>query len=181
LGVGGTLPGAGGAGSSAYTYRNTSDDGYTFDNDGKLIEIFNDRGELLTLEYPDGRLTKVTETSFQRYLTFRYDGQGRLSRVLTVQKARPYTSSDRYIEFGYDPQSGDLASVRDVRGQVWTYEYTDTNHPHHLTARRDPANEFIVSHVYDLEGRAVEETNGEGEVVVSLTFNPDGTTTVTDG
>ena len=45
----------------------------------------------------------------------------------------------------------------------------------------DPRGLSIVRTEYDAQGRAYRQFNGEGETMVEIVYNPDGTATVLDG
>jgi uncharacterized protein RhaS with RHS repeats len=180
-GVGGTLVYA--STPQVYQYRNTQGVGYDFDSQGRLIAVVNHLGRKQILSYntTTGLLQQVADES-GRYLTFGYDefrrGQFRLQSITD--------NGGRSVTFGYTAFSNrandfNLTSVTDVRGQTWTYQYQNTSFPHHVTARLDPRSNVMVSFTYDASGRVSSEANGEGETIVSLTYNADGTTTVRDG
>ena len=62
-------------------------------------------------------------------------------------------------------------------GQTWTYNYDAA---HRLTQVTAPDQSIVEHTEYDSLGRAVRQYDGEGELVLELTFNADGSTTITD-
>jgi RHS repeat-associated protein len=154
---------------SDYVITTSSQTTYTFDAEGKLITWTNATGHSWTYTYNvSDQLIQVE--SGARHISLAYEA-GQLKTVSD--------HTGRQVTFNYDPTTGDLASVVDVNNKTWTYHYDGTSH--RLTEVIDPLNRTIERTAYDSQGRAIQQFNGEGELVVSLTYNADGTTTVTDG
>src|SRR5687767_2811102 len=65
----------------------------------------------------------------------------------------------------------------DVAEQTWTYIYDNA---HRMTQVNDPTGAETLITEYDSQGRAFRQWDGQGKKLVELTFNADGTTTVTD-
>lgn len=146
---------------------------YTFAN--KKLQTWEDgKGHSWIYEYyeTNGQLKKVTDTDSARSLTLGYSQE----RITSVSD-----SEGRTVTFGYDDTNNDLVSVTGLDG-TWTYEYDpDLNHPRHLLTKViDPANQVVVRTVYDGQGRAIEQYDGKNNQVISLEYNSDGTTTITD-
>ena len=154
------------AGTSSYTLTAADQSAYTFDATGQLQSWRNELGYGFDYSYAGGKLYRVSEPLCGRYLQFNYLG-GRLSSV--------NNSTSRQVSFGYDG-SGDLTSFTDARGYTWTYTYD----AHRLTILKDPNNQVILTNAYDAQGRAYEQFNGLGERIVKITYNSDGTRTLTD-
>ncbi|RDV79762.1 RHS repeat domain-containing protein, partial [Ammonifex thiophilus] len=88
---------------------------YTFDSQGKLLEIKNRQGQVLKLEYgPDGRLTTVKEPVSGKYFSFHYNAAGLLEKVAD--------SAGRAVTFGYDAEHN-LVTLTDAAGYTFTYTY----------------------------------------------------------
>ena len=142
---------------------------YTFDENGKLLTFVNSQGRGWDYSYnPDGYLDRVSANSGVSYLAFENDTQGHITSVAD--------HADRSVSFEYD-SAGDLVSVVDVLDQTWTFTYDGG---HRITQVTAPDMTIVERTEYDLQGRAVRQYDGEGNLVVELTYNPDGTTTVTD-
>ena len=153
-------------GTSSYTLTAADQSVYTFDASGQLQIWRNELGYGFDYSYAAGKLYRVSEPLSGRYLQFNYQS-GRLSSI------NDHTS--RQVSFGYDG-SGDLTSFTDARGYTWTYTYET----HRLTILKDPNNQVILTNAYDAQGRAYEQFNGLGERIVKITYNSDGTRTLTD-
>lgn len=152
----------------SYTFTDDAQNVYTFDETGRILTVADSQGRALHYNYDaDERLARVDDDSGTRWLEFSYDADGRLIQV--------GDHGGRMVEYAYN-DGGDLTSVVDLAGQTWTYEYSD----HLLTAAFDPDGTVLERNEYDDQGRAVRQFNGEGELVVELTYNSDGTTTVSD-
>ncbi|HQU17313.1 MAG TPA: RHS repeat-associated core domain-containing protein, partial [Gammaproteobacteria bacterium] len=150
------------------TSRNTVE---TYDATGRLLSLANRNGLTQTLTYDAaGDLTAVTG-AFGRTLTFTYNGNHEL-----VQMTDPAGATYQY---GYDGD-GNLTSVTDPDGATRTYLYEDPAFPHALTGVIDANGVRFATWTYDSQGRAVESSLAGGARAVSLTFNGDGTTSVTD-
>lgn len=113
-----------------------------------------------------------------RYLEFGYDANGRMTTVYDHRRATDPNSPA--VTYTYDA-AGNLASATDLRGQTWTYQYTDILHPHHLTAVLDPLNHVVERQTYDTEGRVTEQRNGQDAIIVNLNYLDDRHVVVTDG
>ncbi|MEP7286647.1 MAG: DUF6531 domain-containing protein, partial [Chloroflexota bacterium] len=137
---------------------------YIFDINGKLItRIWPGQAETWTYSYAGTKLSRVDD-GYGRQLNFSYisnPGQyndGQLWRVGDQNATGLGTGSPAgiYVEFGYTPQKNNgvtvgspkalLASVRDVRSNLWTYDYygqhaseTISNQLDFLTKRQSPA------------------------------------------
>ena len=156
-----------------YAYTNNSQSVYTFDATGRLVSLSNPQGAALHYVYDaDDRLQHVNDDSGLRYLELHYDDQGRIESVAD--------HSGRQVSFAYDIQTGDLITATDVLGQDWVYKYDDPTHPHFLTEVVDPGGVTVERTEFDSQGRAVRQYNGAEELVVALTYNADGTTSVVD-
>ncbi|MCL4560729.1 MAG: RHS repeat protein, partial [Chloroflexi bacterium] len=107
-----------------------------------------------------------------RYLEFVYDGQGR------IQEVSDHTG--RQVTFSYDGATGDLITSTDVVGETRSYRYDDPALPHYLTEVVDPRGVTVERTEFDAQGRALRQYNGAGELVVELSYHPDGTVTLSD-
>ncbi len=157
----------------AYTYRLTgsAQTAYTFDNNGYLQTIVDTNGHTTTLSYTPTThlLSQVSGPDGQRYLAFRYDAQQRLREV------RDHTG--RHVSFTYNG-SGDLAMMNDVRGQDWTYTYTGAHLLHEVL---DPNDHVVEDTEYDVQGRAVRQTDGVGsQPDLEIEFIDAATRVITD-
>ena len=129
---------SGTTGSYSYTLTTSDESEYTFDNTGNLLSRTWSNGESWTYTYANSKLDTVGD-GYGRQLKFAYINNsafdnGQLWRVgdHDADLANP-AADDRYVEFGYVQEHLDgnvvangkplLSTVRDVRGNVWSYDY----------------------------------------------------------
>ena len=127
---------------------------FTFDGDGQLQEQKDPFGNLTTFSYSNGKLHQAVQGS--RSLTYSYNGD-QLSSVLD--------SSGRTVILGYT--GDDLTSVTALMGTM-TYQYADGDNL--LTDVVDPSGRTVKEIAYDSSGQAHELRNGNGDLLVDLTF-----------
>jgi YD repeat-containing protein len=133
-----------------------------YDATGRLQSVQMRNGWRFTLSYKGGQLDKVTNP-FGRSLGFRYNADGRLSRLI-------------------DPAGGEIAYGYDNRGNpnrvTWQdkkfrrYHYEDKRFPELLTGITDEADVRVETYSYD-DQRRVKETSLAGGVD-RLTFEYTG-------
>jgi len=156
---------------SGFTLKDGGQKTYSFDTSGKLLSYEDAEGHTWNYIYnPSGTLSQINADGGSRYLSLQYDGQGRIYRVTD--------HTGRFVEYGYNA-NGDLDSADDVLGQTWTYEY-DPTLSHYLTRVAAPGNVTVEETDFYPDGKAWKQYDGEGNQVVELVYNPDGTTTITD-
>lgn len=151
----------------------------TYDASGKLLSISDRAGLTQTLTYGGGGQLQSVSDAYGRQLTFTHDGAGRID-TLTDPAGGVY-------RYAYDGV-GNLASVTypdDTPADATDnpkkiYHYEDPNFPNALTGISDETGTRFATWAYDASGRAVSSQHSGGAERVDLTYNPDGTTTVTD-
>jgi len=142
---------------------------YTFDESGRLVSWEDSEGHLWDYSYDaNDRLEAVEDETRTRFLAMVYDAQDRIDSV--------YDHAGREVGFTYDA-AGDLVFVQDLNGETWSYTYDSG---HRLTEVLDPRGVTVERTEYDGEGRAVRQYDGEDNLVLELTYNADGTSTVED-
>jgi len=152
-----------------YTLTDSQQAVFQFNEDGRLSLRKDVQGHEFDYEYDtEGKLTEVSADNGARFIQLGYDDQDRIDVVSN--------HASQQVAFVYD-SSGDLVSATDVLGQTWTYVY-DSNH--HMTQANDPAGKETVKSEYDEEGRANRQVDGEGNLIVQIVYNNDGSTTVYD-
>ena len=155
--------------SEVYTLTLPDQSVYTFDADGQLQTWADAEGHTWTYSYDvNDRLEEVNADSGTRYLSISYDAQGRIVAVAD--------HTERSIVFAYDT-NGDLVSMTDAGDEEWEYEYDAA---HRLTRVLDPLGNTMERTEYDEQGRAVRQLDGMDNLIGELTYNADGTTTITD-
>ena len=153
-----------------YTLKDSGQEVYTFNEAGKLLTYTDAQGHTWTYSYlPDGKLDQVTAEG-GKFLNLDYDPQGRVNLV------KDHTN--RSVSYAYNA-SGDLVTFTDVLSQNWTYEYHPTL-AHLLTRVAAPGNVTVERQEYYANGKAWKQYDGEDNLIVELTYNLDGTTTIKD-
>jgi len=142
---------------------------FIFDDQGRIARREDSQGRGFDYQYDlQDRLSRVSDDSGLRYLELSYDAGGRISLV--------EDHSGREVSLDYD-LNGDLVSVVDALGQTWEYVYG----PDHLLAEvLDPRGLTVERTEYNVDGRAVRQYDGLGNLVVEITYNADGTSTIVD-
>ena len=160
-----------------------------------LVKIANDWGftdtdDTVEIYGADGSLQ--TSTTRNDWITaFTYDGSGRLdtvtgpfSHVLTFS----YDAQDRVdaittplgdILYGYDANNN-LDTVTYPDGRIKQYHYEDVAFPNHLTGITDENTKRYATWAYDAQGRATLSEHAGGVERVTLAYNANSSTTVTD-
>ncbi len=151
---------------------------------GRLIKIVDERGYVRNLTYaiiPSSptvapKLVGVTD-SFGRSQSFIYDAQGRLSGATNPAGGQ--------YQYSYD-SNGNLSSATYPDGKSRGYLYNEAAYtsgaslPSSLTGVVDENGNRYSTISYDATGRAISSVLAGGVDTTSLTYNSDGSTTVTD-
>jgi RHS repeat-associated protein len=138
---------------------------------GLLSTITTRAGLVTSLTYNgNNRLIAVTGP-FGHTLTFAYDGSGRVVQM-TVPDGGTYS-------YAYSA-SGNLASVTYPSGAQRQYLYENANLPNALTGVIDENGSRFATWTYNLAGRSVSSQHAGGVELTTLTYNADGSTSVTD-
>ncbi|MDN5924142.1 MAG: DUF6531 domain-containing protein, partial [Xanthomonadales bacterium] len=174
----------------AWTYTTNDDAVETYDAEGRLMSITSRDGFVQSLSYTDtsnlprDHVQKVTDPQ-GRTLRFGYNSGGQLISLTD--------GNGKVIQYAYDT-SGNLqtATYPDTNSgnTTRTYHYNETgqtggtSQPHALTGITDENNDRYASWGYTVAGKANLSVHGpfSGGTIdrTSLTFNGNGTTTVTD-
>ena len=163
-----------------YTLQDQARNVYTFDESGKVTTLVNSVGQTLTYKYENGKLDRVSYDA-AHYLEFHYDPEN----PILLKSVNDQTGTHA-VTFYYDG-NGDLDKFEDVLGHTWKYDYQD-----HLLSdvldhnERDDHDDLVLHNEYDADGRALKQFDGRYAAnhnikpIVALTYNANGTTTVTD-
>ena len=147
---------------------------YSADSSGKgtLSSIKLRNGYTQNLTYVGGLLQSVTD-SYNRSLQFTYSN-GLLQSVTT-----PDTVA---LSYGFTSVIGgnQLTSVSYNNGTSQTYLYENASFRFALTGVVDEKGQRFSTWEYDEQGRATSSQLGSNANLTSLTYNSDGTTTVTN-
>lgn len=163
---------------TGWRYTVAADDSIeTYSAAGKLLTIADRSGRVQTLiYYPTGRLASVTDDT-GRQLIFTYDAYKRIATVTDP--------AGGVITYGYDTQNN-LVSVTYPDGRSKTYHYNEPEHtsganlPHALTGITDENGDRYATYQYQADGKAIATGHANGADLHTLTYNPDGSTTVID-
>jgi YD repeat-containing protein len=141
-----------------------------YDSSGYLKSSKTSSGETTRFSYNrNGRLLTVTGP-FGDTLTYHYSEEGYLTGI---------TTPDGEITYGYDPE-GRLNKVTYFDGSERHYYYEDPNYTFLLTGITDENGNRYATWAYDDEGRVILSEHAGNAERVEFSYNPDGTTTVTD-
>ena len=139
-----------------------------YDSNGQLIRIVHPSGNELDLNYTNGKLDSVSD-SFGRTLRFSYD-QGKIIKMIDPAGQI----------FSYDYSNELLVAVHKPDANQRRYHYEDSLNPSLLTGLTDEKGSRFATWSYDPSGRAVLSEHSSGVDRTSVTYNPDGSVTVTN-
>ncbi|HIF5708456.1 RHS repeat-associated core domain-containing protein [Vibrio parahaemolyticus] len=139
-----------------------------YDSNGQLIRIVHPSGNKLDLNYTNGKLDSVSD-SFGRTLRFSYD-QGKIIKMIDPAGQI----------FSYDYSNELLVAVHKPDANQRRYHYEESLNPSLLTGLTDEKGSRFATWSYDPSGRAVLSEHSSGVDRTSVTYNPDGSVTVTN-
>lgn len=167
---------------SGWQLRTSDDEIESYDSNGRLISIADKNGLKKYLQY-DGsfRLSKVSDLS-GREISFGYDARNRITSV-------SFPDGNSYL-YSYGSHNSSnynrLISVIYPDGRSKTYHYNEpantsgANLPNALTGITDENGVRYATYQYSADGRAISTGHAAGADLHNLTYNADGSTTVTD-
>ena len=148
---------------------------YTFDQFGKITTWTDPLEKTFTYTYdsPNGHLTRVSDSSGQRYLDLHYQVPGYPDLISSVSD-----HTGRAVSFSY---TGDLLTgFIDANQKTWTYLYDNDNL---LNKVKDPQQNVVMHTAYQ-NGKAVAQYQGDAATpekkILGITYGTNGTITVTD-
>lgn len=154
-----------------WTYVTADDTTETYSAAGQLLSIANRAGLTQTLAYnSSGQLVSVTDP-FGHQMLFAYDAQGHLAQATDP--------AGGVYHYAYD-DTGNLISVTYPDDTTRQYLYENSAFPSALTGLIDENGSRFATWTYDAQGRAVGSVLAGGVEPVSITYNSDGSSTVTD-
>jgi YD repeat-containing protein len=142
-----------------------------YSRDGKLLSITASNGMKQELFYDatSGLLSRVKDAT-GRELVFSYTGNQISSVTVDGNKTTSYT----YNSLGL------ITTVTRPDNTTRIYHYEDSRFPAALTGITDERGKRYATWTYDAQGRAISSEHAGGAEKTLLSFNADGSTTVTN-
>lgn len=156
---------------NGWKYSSPENSQFSFDNTGKLTSSTTPQGIRLDLLTQNSQTT-VSDGSGNS-LTFTEDGDHQPTSLIApgLQISYAYDTSKRLISVTSTSQG--ITSARHMH-------YEDTRNAKLLTGVSDESGVRFATWSYDENGRAISSEHAQGAEKVSLTYNADGSTTVTN-
>ncbi|MDH1265678.1 DUF6531 domain-containing protein [Pseudomonas sp. GD03944] len=154
-----------------WIYLSPAQERFKFDNLGRLISTTSPQGQTHALSYSSSTVTVVDD--FGHTLTLTQDDRG---QPLTMNTAG--TS----VTYNYDNVSRliSLTKVQSSATQNRTFHYENTSYPRFLTGITDESGVRYATWAYDSQGRAISSEHAGAVEKITLTYNSDGSTTITN-
>lgn len=150
----------------------TSDDTTEYYNmAGQLNSMVTRAGLTTTLAYNANSQLATVTGPFGHVLSFAYNANGNVSQM-TAPDGGVYA-------YAYNATNS-LASVTYPDTKVRQYVYENTSYPNTLTGIIDESGNRYATYAYDTKGRAVSTQHAGNVDLTAITYNTNGTTTVTD-
>jgi len=162
------------------------------------IETYNDLGFLLTITDTQGRVVSFTYDvtaaaggdddfntldkitgPYGRKFTLTYAANGLVDSVTAADGhviRYNYDTNDNLIDAAYP----DETPADDTDNPKRLYHYEDTAYPNALTGLTDENGVRFATWAYDAQGRAILSEHAGGVDQTSISYNADGTTSVTE-
>ena len=155
--------------NGSWIYTSPTNEQMTFDILGRLVSLRAASGQTTTISYD----TAITVTDSRGHtLTYTED---------TAHQPTQLTASGVTVTYNYP--NGELTSVsRALAGKTTTrsYVYEDSRNSTWLTGIIDERGTRFATWSYDDQGRAISSEHAGGAEKVTLAYNADGSTTVTN-
>lgn len=151
--------------SEQYTVTCRGQNSYTFDPDGQLLRQTDPFSNTITFTY-NGNGQLIEASQGERALIYEYDATS--GRLITVQD---HTSRTIHLAYTDDLLTG----VTNPLSLTTQYNYTGTL----LTTVTNATGREQLNISYDNEGRAIQERDGAGNLLVDIDFSEPGEHIVT--
>lgn len=154
-----------------WRYAASNGDIEDYNADGKLLSITASNGMKQELFYDatSGLLSRVKDST-NRELLFAYTGNQISSVTVDGNKTTSYTYNSLDL----------ITQVTRPDNTTRIYHYEDVRFPTALTGITDERGARYATWTYDAQGRAISSEHAGGAEKTLLTFNADGSTTVTN-
>ena len=158
---------------STWTYTSSNNEKLVFDYQGKLISKNNSLGQKVMISYSGDAVTLTDE--YRKYLILKEYGLG---QPLSVE------NQDVKITYSYNDH-GQLSSVSikyqgDETTEHRTYLYEVSTNSNLLTGIVDERGVRFATWNYDEQGRAISSEHANEAYKKTITYNIDGSTSVTN-
>jgi YD repeat-containing protein len=164
-----------------WVYTSPANEQFTFDANGHLIKRRQANGLVQTLAYvtaSDYSSSTVTVTDSRGHtMVLQKSNYGRLTQLTAGDLTVAYTW---VMTPNYILQLTQVASTRAGHTGTRTYAYGDTRNPAWLTSITDERGIQYASWTYDSQGRATSSQHAGQADQTTVTYNSDGTSTVTN-
>ena len=165
-----------------WVYTSPANEQYTFNAAGRLVAWRQANGLTQTLTYvtASGAYTPTTITvtdSRGHTLSWNNSNYGFLTQLTAGDLTVAYTwvKTPSYVF-----QLTQVAATRAGHTGTRTYAYGDTRNPRWLTGLTDERGIAYASWAYDAQGRATSSQHAGGVDATTVTYNSDGTSTVSN-
>ena len=160
-----------------YTLLNDSAEEYGVD--GHLLSILDRNGLAQSLVYDDNGMLESVAGPYGHAIAFTYNADGRISQLIDSDgeiTTYSYDAEGNLVEVTYPDDTPSDPNDNSTR----IYHYEDPNYLNALTGITDENAQRYATWSYDAQGRATSSEHAGGQESVSITYNSDGTSTVTD-
>jgi len=155
---------------SGFTVTDNDDNVETYNSAGVLQSITSRSGVVQTITYDSNGLFQSVADSFGNTLSVTRNVQGSIGSV---------SAGGNTVQYGYDGYLL-LSSVINADNTTKSYLYTDPSFPTYLTGIIDENQIQYVTWGYNNAGQANSTTQPGGANSTNLTYNSDGSVTISD-
>ncbi|WP_211241559.1 DUF6531 domain-containing protein [Cystobacter fuscus] len=157
--------------SGTWTYKSPDQETLQFDSQGRIISLQNFAGRSLTFTYADRTVTVASDT--EQALSFTQD-----DRYQPLTLSAPGVS----VQYNYDVQKRLISLSKSYGSTIVSrsFLYENMTYPRFLTGIVDEKGVRFASWSYDSAGRATSSSHGDGVENITVDYNADGSSTVTN-
>lgn len=155
--------------TQTFTLKRNTGESFVFNADGNLIKISNEKGQVVTLAYANGKLSSVTDL-VGNSLSFTYNTKNIIDTVTD--------QNNRIVKYTYNT-SDNLTKIVDAKAVTYNYTYDTSRRVKTLSN----ALGGITTNVYDTDNRVTKQTDPLGRITKFAYSSSDvmkgGTTKIT--